>query len=55
MTDLDEALRIARAIAKIATCMDAPAQGSIGALVAELDALEERIERGREFDQGVTQ
>ncbi len=47
MTDLAEALRIARALAKIATCMDAPKEGSIGTLVAELDTLEERIERER--------
>lgn len=53
MTDLDEAIRIARALARISTCMDAPAQGSVGALVAELDALEERVARGRDFDQSV--
>lgn len=52
MSDLDDAIRIARALARIACCMDAPAPGSIGALVSELDALEERIARGREFDAG---
>ena len=51
MTDLTEAIRIARAIARIACSNDAPAPGSLGSLVAELDELEERIARGRDFDQ----
>lgn len=51
MSDLDEALRIARALARIACCMDAPALGSIGTLVAELDALEDRVARGREWNR----
>jgi hypothetical protein len=36
--------------------MDAPKVGEIGALVARLDELEERVARGGEFDQatGVT-
>ena len=51
MNDAAEAIRIARAIARIASSNDAPAPGSIGTLVGELDALEERIARWREFDQ----
>ena len=50
MTDLDEALAIARELARLATCMDAPAQGSVGSLVARLQELEERIARESEFD-----
>lgn len=42
-TALTEALAIARELARLACCMDAPAPGSIGEQVAKLDALEARI------------
>lgn len=48
--DLAEAIAIARELSRLATCMDTPAQGSVGTLVARLQELEERIAREREFD-----
>lgn len=39
----DQAIAIARELARLACCMDAPAPGSIGTQVAKLDALEARI------------
>lgn len=51
--DLNDAVRIARALARIAQSNDIPKPYSIGNLVAELDALEERIARGKDFDRGM--
>ncbi len=42
-TALDEALAIARELARLATCMDALPRGSIGTQVALLEALERRV------------
>lgn len=48
--DRDEAISIARELARLATCMDAIPQGSIGTQVHKLRLLEERIARETEFD-----
>jgi hypothetical protein len=40
---LDEALAIARELARLACCMDALPRGSIGTQVALLEALERRV------------
>lgn len=40
---LDEALAIARELARLARCMDALPQGSIGTQVARLEDLERRV------------
>lgn len=46
----DQAIAIARELARLATCMDAIPQGSIGTQVDKLRLLEERIARETEFD-----
>lgn len=46
----DQALAIARELSRLATCMDAIPQGSIGTQVHKLRLLEERIARETEFD-----
>lgn len=48
--DLSEAIQIARELARLACCMDAPAIGSVGAQVERLRQLEERIARQADFD-----
>lgn len=49
-TALDEALAIARELARLATNMGGNPIGSVGTQVAKLEALEERLAREREFD-----
>lgn len=43
MTDLEQAIAIARELARLACCMDALPKGAIGDQVAKLDELEQRI------------
>lgn len=52
--ELTEALAIARELARLATCMDAIPQGSIGTQIAKLDELEARIieEQTKEIANG---
>lgn len=40
---LEESLAIARELARLARCMDAPAPGSIGTQIARLEDLERRV------------
>lgn len=51
MSDLDEAIAIARELARLATLPGNPPPYSIGTQLARLQELEQRIARTREFDQ----
>lgn len=52
-TDLDEALAIARELARLATLPGNPPPYSIGTQIARLQELEERIARSRDFDRAM--